>query len=384
MSEYTAEQLINMAINVRDCAWPVDVKEYMELIEPMLRAYAATLRQKGTTVEDDMRLVAERIAASTPPEDEARLGIAYAIARYLNLDGWPCAKEKPKRQQAGFAGHSELIERFRHLCAAMYQAAGAYDMPERFLDALSDAASGEIEKRRKTDALLPCDMPLHLQDARMDEDARCVHGCRCGCCRACKNGICEQVKYTACDCIAALSQNTQAMDVPTELDEVSLQLVEAIEERDHLRKVLAQNTQAGQGDAVPMGIDGCTESNCPRCKTHPDHRGDMKHAGIGSYPDTDRTLWCGFQIVEDKSVPEHMILVADSRGVAAITAKPGDALYTYPAERAAVLDGWKLVPREPTPEMFDACNTIIQSYGAKLVYQRMLDAAPKPAQEGSE
>src|SRR5690606_24417068 len=25
-------------------------------------------------------------------------------------------------------------------------------------------------------------------------------------------------------------------------------------------------------------------SNCPRCLTHPDHRGDMRHAGIGSYP----------------------------------------------------------------------------------------------------
>ena len=28
--------------------------------------------------------------------------------------------------------------------------------------------------------------------------------------------------------------------------------------------------------------DGCTESNCRRCLTHPDHRGDMPHAGIGS------------------------------------------------------------------------------------------------------
>lgn len=32
------------------------------------------------------------------------------------------------------------------------------------------------------------------------------------------------------------------------------------------------------------GVDGCTESNCQRCLTHPDHRGDMKHAGIGSTP----------------------------------------------------------------------------------------------------
>ena len=33
----------------------------------------------------------------------------------------------------------------------------------------------------------------------------------------------------------------------------------------------------------PVG-DGCTESNCPRCMTHPEHRGGMKHAGIGIYP----------------------------------------------------------------------------------------------------
>ena len=31
----------------------------------------------------------------------------------------------------------------RKLCAVMYQAAGAYNMPERFLDALSAAANGE-------------------------------------------------------------------------------------------------------------------------------------------------------------------------------------------------------------------------------------------------
>ena len=33
-------------------------------------------------------------------------------------------------------------------------------------------------------------------------------------------------------------------------------------------------------------LDGCTESNCQRCTTAPYARGDMKHAGIGSYPNT--------------------------------------------------------------------------------------------------
>lgn len=45
-------------------------------------------------------------------------------------------------------------------------------------------------------------------------------------------------------------------------------------------------------DARPQGvkdrppIDGCTESNCKRCRTHPNHRGDMEHAGIGWRPDS--------------------------------------------------------------------------------------------------
>ena len=34
----------------------------------------------------------------------------------------------------------------------------------------------------------------------------------------------------------------------------------------------------------PTWTDGCTEENCKRCKTHPNHRGSMQHAGIGSYP----------------------------------------------------------------------------------------------------
>lgn len=42
----------------------------------------------------------------------------------------------------------------------------------------------------------------------------------------------------------------------------------------------------------------------------------------------------------------------------------------------AVPDGFKLVPIEPTDEMVNAPNTIIQAYGARLIYQRMLNASP--------
>ncbi len=41
-----------------------------------------------------------------------------------------------------------------------------------------------------------------------------------------------------------------------------------------------------QGVKDRPSIDGCTESNCKRCRTHPNHRGDMEHAGIGWRPDS--------------------------------------------------------------------------------------------------
>jgi hypothetical protein len=44
-------------------------------------------------------------------------------------------------------------------------------------------------------------------------------------------------------------------------------------------------------------------------------------------------------------------------------------------------EGWQLVPKEPTRDMLFAPNTIIQTYGAGLIYSRMLSAAPEPPQE---
>ena len=48
-----------------------------------------------------------------------------------------------------------LIDDYKSLCAALYQACGAYDMPERVLDALSAAANGE-EFSHLIDGILPC------------------------------------------------------------------------------------------------------------------------------------------------------------------------------------------------------------------------------------
>jgi len=39
---------------------------------------------------------------------------------------------------------------------------------------------------------------------------------------------------------------------------------------------------------------------------------------------------------------------------------------------------WRMVPVVPTEEMLKACDTIIQGYGAKLVWARMQGAAPPP------
>jgi len=58
----------------------------------------------------------------------------------------------------------------------------------------------------------------------------------------------------------------------------------------HAVKVAEADRLLAMIDASPRStnprtpIDGCTESNCPRCRTHPDHRGDMEHAGIGRRP----------------------------------------------------------------------------------------------------
>lgn len=80
----------------------------------------------------------------------------------------------------------------------------------------------------------------------------------------------------------------------------------------HDNPIAAQPSPGGQGDALaiieefvqcatlgrPHGkliaqakdylaagqpVDSCTESECKRCRTHPDHRGGMEHAGISDF-----------------------------------------------------------------------------------------------------
>lgn len=66
------------------------------------------------------------------------------------------------------SGPQRECQKLRELCAAAYQAAGAYDLPERFLDALSDGATGNVEERQKTDSLLPCEPPKVRQRFKLE------------------------------------------------------------------------------------------------------------------------------------------------------------------------------------------------------------------------
>lgn len=75
------------------------------------------------------------------------------------IDSWIDARTQATRSGSAALTPIQERDKLRALCAAVYQAAGAYDLPVRFLDALSDAANGEIELRRKTWSLLPCDSP---------------------------------------------------------------------------------------------------------------------------------------------------------------------------------------------------------------------------------
>lgn len=88
--KHTRVQVMEMAYNVRDCAWPADVAEYMVLIEPMLRAYAELLPD-----ERPMAAAEPPVDADTPliqcrtPQNEAEaqclLRLAISMMSQLNI-----------------------------------------------------------------------------------------------------------------------------------------------------------------------------------------------------------------------------------------------------------------------------------------------------------
>ena len=54
--------------------------------------------------------------------------------------------------------HCDERAKYQQVCAAAYQLAGTVGAPVRFLDALGDAANGEIGKRTDPEKLLPVDL----------------------------------------------------------------------------------------------------------------------------------------------------------------------------------------------------------------------------------
>jgi hypothetical protein len=77
----------------------------------------------------------------------------------------------------------------------------------------------------------------------------------------------------------------------------------------------ARNAKQPRGE-----VDGCTEPNCPRCLTAPHARGEMEHAGIGSYPSS-----------QPKAATEKVRLFDIGT-----SGNPVEPLYTHPAPSQAV------------------------------------------------
>ena len=76
-------------------------------------------------------------------------------------------------------------------------------------------------------------------------------------------------------------------------------------------------------------IDGCTEENCRRCRTAPSLRGNMAHAGIGSYP---RSFSAPVALPGQEPVAWRTVVHRQSTGApyfAYIEANPLPSLYNW-------------------------------------------------------
>lgn len=69
------------------------------------------------------------------------------------------------------------------------------------------------------------------------------------------------------------------------------------------QRELVENLRGQLDDAKADATDGCTEANCERCNTAIHSRGDMRHAGIGTYPATQPAQ------ASEAAIPEGFCLV---------------------------------------------------------------------------
>ncbi|MGE7139179.1 dATP/dGTP pyrophosphohydrolase domain-containing protein, partial [Luteibacter sp. NPDC031894] len=131
---------------------------------------------------------------------------------------------------------------------------------------------------------------------------------------------------------------------------------------DHIRKELKE-IEADPGDlkewidVVILALDGAWRSGAqPQ---------EIIDALVSKQTKNEGRVWPDWRTADPNKAIEHD--------------RSHDALASRPVEAAqgGVPEGWESKPREPTPEMLKACDTVIQGYGAKLVWQRMYDAAPE-------
>ncbi|MBA0403091.1 hypothetical protein D7V00_04475 [Stenotrophomonas maltophilia] len=73
--------------------------------------------------------------------------------------------------------------------------------------------------------------------------------------------------------IERITSGNAPMRVPADETDPDLVLADCLAEIRRLRAALAAR----------QPVDSCTESECKRCRAHPDHRGSMEHAGISDF-----------------------------------------------------------------------------------------------------
>lgn len=95
-----------------------------------------------------------------------------------------------------------------------------------------------------------------------------------------------------------------------------------------LSAALSAPPRLDDGEAV----DGCTESNCPRCQTAPHARGDMRHAGIGTRPDDgEAAAWRYRHPSIDSPSGWHRWIVSNEKPCKKYHDSEYQPLYAHPA-----------------------------------------------------
>jgi hypothetical protein len=100
--------------------------------------------------------------------------------------------------------------------------------------------------------------------------------------KSCKAAACDKLKQRR---EQDLQRALETVRVNLLMQQYGVTTVYNLIEHLHAKvEQLPTNIDQAQQEQEPTWTDGCTEENCQRCRTHPNHRGNMQHAGIGSYP----------------------------------------------------------------------------------------------------